>query len=230
MELIQENVEASLELGNEAFSALEQACQSRLKSRTISAEPSSPSEADAYFLPTGSTGTSWAGHDGAVAIYYGGWIFLPLVSGFRAWVDDESGVVLLNATSGLIIGSGDVNVITILGDPPTAYKVPIFYTPGRVIFDRIQAVIQGVNGANFAVQLKFDTDMSNVGTDILTGGVSGQNLSSQTNGQELMGPNIAAANQPSVPQAMWVWCNFSSVTASQVYSTTISISYHKFVA
>lgn len=62
----------------------------RVKSRTTTAQPGSPAAGDAYILPTGATGTNWAGNDGKIAHYYGGsWKFWTAVEGARVWVNDE---------------------------------------------------------------------------------------------------------------------------------------------
>ncbi len=62
----------------------------KVKSRTTSAEPGSPSAGDTYIVPSGATGTNWASQDGKIAHYYGGaWVFYAPIEGIRLWVDDE---------------------------------------------------------------------------------------------------------------------------------------------
>ena len=74
---------------NEALYRLE-GLLSRVKSRTTSAEPSSPSEGDIYIVPAGATGTNWSGQDNNIAHYYGGsWHFYAPVRQVLVGVIDE---------------------------------------------------------------------------------------------------------------------------------------------
>ncbi|MGE0338118.1 MAG: DUF2793 domain-containing protein [Gammaproteobacteria bacterium] len=78
---------------NEALRQLE-GRMVRVKSRTTTAQPGSPAAGDTYILPTGATGTNWAGNDGKIAHYYGDtWKFWTPTEGTRVWVNDEDSVV-----------------------------------------------------------------------------------------------------------------------------------------
>lgn len=62
----------------------------RVKSRTTTAQPGSPTAGDTYILPASATGTDWAGNDGKIGHYYGGaWVFYTAIEGIRVWVNDE---------------------------------------------------------------------------------------------------------------------------------------------
>lgn len=53
----------------------------------VSAEPGSPSEGDAYFLPASPTGVNWAGNGGTIAYYRDSrWLFVPPTDGVRMTV------------------------------------------------------------------------------------------------------------------------------------------------
>ena len=60
-----------------------------VKSATTGAPPGSPSNFDAYILPSGSSG-DWSGYDTYVAIYVDGWIYMPPAVGMRPWVEDAA--------------------------------------------------------------------------------------------------------------------------------------------
>ena len=224
MELIQEHVEASLELGNEAFSVLEQACQTRLKSRSLSAEPTSPSEGDAYVLTSSPTGTNWAGHAGDLAVYYGGWIFLDAenITGFRAWVDDESAIVVINDTSGALIGAGNLTTITFQGDPPSTYKIPVFISTGLIEIDSVRVGLRGPVGANVDVNIRYVLDMADAGQSITSGNV---NLSDQAGNQV-----IGLSAQQTLNQNYWYYIEFGTVNSGPLDSLTLSFEYHQDVA
>src|SRR5688572_30169431 len=61
-----------------------------IKSRATTAQPGSPTNGDAYYLPTsGCTGTDWLGQDGKYAIYRNGWSFKVVREGMSWWVEDD---------------------------------------------------------------------------------------------------------------------------------------------
>jgi hypothetical protein len=70
------------------------------KSRTTTAEPGSPADGDVYLLPSSSTGTNWAGHDGEIARFTNtAWEFDPAKEGFIAWVDDTDQLIAFDGTN-----------------------------------------------------------------------------------------------------------------------------------
>lgn len=79
------------ELVNEDVRNLEQGANWFLfKSRTTAAEPGAPTDGDCYIVPTGATGTNWAGQDDKIAKFINtGWVFLTAKEGMAGWVADE---------------------------------------------------------------------------------------------------------------------------------------------
>lgn len=66
----------------------------RIKSRTTSAEPGSPTDGDAYLIPTGATGTDWSGEDGKIGLYLStAWEFYTPAEGWRVWVNDDDELI-----------------------------------------------------------------------------------------------------------------------------------------
>lgn len=62
----------------------------RIISRTTAAQPGSPSDGDAYLVPTGATGSGWSVNVGKIAIYYSGiWNYFTPAESWRGWVNDE---------------------------------------------------------------------------------------------------------------------------------------------
>ena len=62
----------------------------RVLSRNTTAQPGSPSDGDAYIVPTGATGTNWLGNDGTIANYTNSiWYFYTPVEGATVDVIDE---------------------------------------------------------------------------------------------------------------------------------------------
>lgn len=60
-----------------------------VKSATTTAEPGSPTNGDAYIIPSGATGTNWAGKAaGTVAYFNVSWYFYTPYRGMRALVED----------------------------------------------------------------------------------------------------------------------------------------------
>lgn len=83
------------------------------KSRTTTAPPLFPTQADIYVVPAGASGI-WAGEADKVTVYetYGtpGWFFVQPKSGWRLWVSDEAvfirynGVAWVNESAGPVGG------------------------------------------------------------------------------------------------------------------------------
>lgn len=74
---------------NDAINRLGATGQMAIKDRDLSTPPGSPDEGDRYLVKATGTG-DWAGHDGELAIYFNGWIFVVPKEGWMTWVDDEN--------------------------------------------------------------------------------------------------------------------------------------------
>jgi hypothetical protein len=59
-----------------------------IKDRDANTPPGSPAAGDCYIVAAGGTG-AWAGQDGKLAIYAGGWVFAPVTAGLVVYVEDE---------------------------------------------------------------------------------------------------------------------------------------------
>ena len=77
---------------NESFRRLDALVQLSVKSATLTAEPSAPSEGDAYILPAGAAGASWSLFPvGAVAAFQDGqWLAHSPRAGWRAYVESAA--------------------------------------------------------------------------------------------------------------------------------------------
>ena len=81
---------------NEALRLLDGLVQLSVRSRSEIAPPASPSDGDRYIVASGATG-GWAGWDLNVALWTDGvWLRLPPRDGWRAWVEDESLLLVRN--------------------------------------------------------------------------------------------------------------------------------------
>ncbi len=76
---------------NETIRRLDALVQMRAISKSVAAEPPSPTEGDAYILPAGKSGAAWSGFaDNAVAVFQdGAWTAISPHDGFLAWVSQE---------------------------------------------------------------------------------------------------------------------------------------------
>ena len=73
-------------------------------SATTTAEPTSPSVGDIYYIPAGATGNNWSGHAGKVAIFTdaGIWEAIVVPEGFQFYAEDTNSSYVYE--SGLITG------------------------------------------------------------------------------------------------------------------------------
>lgn len=69
---------------NGALNELDVLVAARVINQTTAAPPGSPAAGDAYLVATGGSG-AWAGADGRIAYYYGGWFFVTPVKGMAFW-------------------------------------------------------------------------------------------------------------------------------------------------
>lgn len=75
-------------------------------SATVVAEPGSPAAGDRYIVPTGATGTDWAGQDGTVALFDGTlWQFFTPKEGWEIRADDTKQAWVFDAAAWALEGS-----------------------------------------------------------------------------------------------------------------------------
>jgi hypothetical protein len=93
---------------NETFRRLDQLVQQGVLSRSTSAEPSSPSEGDAYILPASPTGTNWAAFDehDIVAFQDGAWTRIAPKEGWLCWIADDDQLAVFDGAAWTVIVSG----------------------------------------------------------------------------------------------------------------------------
>lgn len=76
---------------NEALTRLDGLMQLRLMSITGNTPPLLPQEGDAYGVGNSAV-NDWTGHEGDIALFAnGGWVFIPVTLGMRAYVVDQNG-------------------------------------------------------------------------------------------------------------------------------------------
>ncbi len=87
---------------NESFRRLDILVQMNALSRSISAEPLSPSEGAAYILPAGKSGAVWSSFaDHTVAAFQdGAWTGIAAREGFLIHVADEDAFISMQAATG----------------------------------------------------------------------------------------------------------------------------------
>lgn len=84
---------------NEALTRLDGLMQLRLLSVTGNTPPLSPQEGDAYGVGSSAV-NDWAGHEGEIALFAnGGWVFVPVTLGMRAYIADQNGWAGFDGTS-----------------------------------------------------------------------------------------------------------------------------------
>lgn len=84
---------------NEALRALDAIVHLSLVSKVQSAPPAMPQAGERYFVASTASG-DWENQDGNIAAYQdGAWAFYSLQTGWRAWVVDESQLMVWDGTS-----------------------------------------------------------------------------------------------------------------------------------
>ena len=100
---------------NEALSLLDGIVQLSVADRDLAAPPDDPEEGARYIVAAGATG-DWTGWDGDVAILAGGgWMRLPVRTGWRAYLEDEGELVVHDGTAWTGISAGATQNLPHLG-------------------------------------------------------------------------------------------------------------------
>lgn len=73
---------------NEALNLLDLLAQATVRDRSRTAPPETPALGDCHAVAAGASG-AWAGRDGQIAAWYGGWRFAAPRPGWSAWVEAE---------------------------------------------------------------------------------------------------------------------------------------------
>lgn len=113
-------------------------------SATTTAEPGSPADGDLYLVPTGATGTDWAGEDGKLARYSGvlpGWEFFTPLEGWLLYVLDTdvlgcwtgSALLAIRKKAVLELSSEYAGSVATTDDTPTTIITIPLATAGAVI-------------------------------------------------------------------------------------------------
>lgn len=74
---------------NTALRKLDAFVGARIIDRDDTAPPGSPANGDMYIVATGGTG-AWSGHDGDIALYLNGWLFITPETGMVVYIEDEA--------------------------------------------------------------------------------------------------------------------------------------------
>lgn len=105
---------------NEALRILDGLVQLAVLDRDLTAPPGSPADGDRYIVASGATG-DWAGWDLNVALWTdGAWLRLPPRVGWRAWVEDESVLLVYNGTGWIGTTPDELQNLELLGVRTTA--------------------------------------------------------------------------------------------------------------
>jgi hypothetical protein len=84
---------------NDGFNLVDLFTQMTVQSRVVVAQPGSPTDGQAWIIPTGATGAAWSGQDGKIGRWLNSaWVFITPVAGLRAWVVDDANVAVYDGT------------------------------------------------------------------------------------------------------------------------------------
>lgn len=99
---------------NEALGRLDALVQTSVESRSVSAEPASPTEGQAWLIPAAASGASWAGFDEHDLAYFqdGAWHAVSARTGQLAYIRDENALFVFDGNSWVGLSS----LVTALGN------------------------------------------------------------------------------------------------------------------
>ena len=115
---------------NEALRLLDGLVQLSVLDRDLTAPPGSPADGDRYIVASGATG-AWTGWDLNVALWTDGtWLRLPPRTGWRAWVEDESLLLVYDGAGWVSTTPAALQNLSLLGlgttaDPANPFSVKL---------------------------------------------------------------------------------------------------------
>lgn len=107
---------------NDAFNLLEAMSQLAVEDRDLTTPPEDPADGQVWLLPDGELVGSWMSHQGELALWYSGWIYVEPLEGAQAWVKDEQALLLYNGTT-WVAGGGSAGPAGPQGEPGPAGPV-----------------------------------------------------------------------------------------------------------
>ena len=148
---------------------------------------------------------------------------------FRIFREDDAtsangSVAVSISTTGTLTAtkfSGDGSLLTnipqtksmTLDNPGAAEKVPMFFTPSQIVINRIQSVIgTAAVGSGVTFSIRYGTDLSAAGTEVVTGGVSAASTTT--------GTSTTSFNNATVPANNFVWITTSAISGSPTFLHT----------
>lgn len=185
-----------------------------IKDRDLSTPPGSPSEGDRYLVLATGTG-AWATHDGQFAVYINStWYFVTPSEGWILWVDDENCWLRYNG-SAWIVDSALVKAISIL-NPTASENATLFYTTKAITVTKLVSVLQGSSTPSVTWTIRFDSDRSATGTEVVTGGTTTTNTST--------GTTTTSFNDATIPANSFVWMK-TTAQSGTVSELSVTMEY-----
>jgi hypothetical protein len=146
-------------------------------------------------------GDRWVDNsDGTTYVYYDD-------GDSKQWV--EFGAVARNSSF------DSLKSITI-DNPGSSEKIPIFFTPSALTFRKIQSVIGiAAVGSGVTFSIRYGNDITQDGTEIISGGVSIANTTT--------GISTSSFDNPNVPENNFVWITTSAISGAPTFLHTTLI-------
>lgn len=190
---------------NSTINALDALVFLAVESIGDTAPPGSPSDGDAYVVGTGATG-AWAGEDGKLAFYYGGWNFRTVREGFTARVLNDGVTAAFDGAAWNRVrdGSSQRDVVVRVDSPQVGSQHLLEFTFEALNVLQVRSVRSG--GTSVTWNLKHGTSRAS-GVDVYT---TDQATTSTTSG------NVDASgfNDETVPSGRFLWWECSAVSGS----------------
>lgn len=100
--------------------------------------------------------------------------------------------------------------------PTSSEKVSLFFTTTALTVSRINSVLTGSSTPSATFSIRFGTDLSQAGTEVVTGGITTTNTTT--------GTATTTFNTASIPANSWVWLTTSAISGS-VSSLNVSVTF-----
>jgi hypothetical protein len=156
-----------------------------IKSRTTTAPPGSPSDFDAYLVPTGAS-APWDVQIGNIAIYASGWVYMDARAGMRAYVEDEDRIIDFHFPVGFGKAlTGHKTIAPVAGEVQLDGSLGVTFDTTLTENSLLKAPLNFVPGRSYALYIKQD-GVGNRSLDYESGGWVANSLMAVSTGANVV--------------------------------------------
>lgn len=170
------------------------------------AEPGSPSNGDIYYVDGTATGTNWAGNadDSFAWRDAGTWYYFSPFEGQMMYDRSDNKYRSWDGSTLQLAFERDYNLR--VGSPGSSEDIVLAHTQTEVEIQELASGVRGTSSPDVTWTLRYGTDRSAAGTEVVTGGHTTNNTTTAD--------TITSFNNGTVPAGNFLWLETSATTGT----------------